>query len=107
MAALSTQEITNAGIVPSYAAAAGGGDTFSNTGNEFLHVKNGGGGSVTVTIASSGKYKGATIADQTVTVANGSEKMIKPYGPEVTSNTAAVAYSGVASVTVAVVAFKP
>lgn len=106
MAALSTQEIVNAAIVPSYGAAAGGGDTFTNTGSEFLHVKNGGGGAITVTITSSGKYQGATIADQTVTIAAGTEKMIKPYTPEVTGTTAAVGYSGTTSVTVAVLAFK-
>lgn len=106
MAALSTQEITNAGIVPSYASAAGGGDTFTNTGAEFLHVKNGGGGNITVTITSSGTYKGAAISNQSVTVNAGTEKMIKPYAPDITSSTAAVGYSGVSSVTIAVLAFK-
>lgn len=105
MAALATQTITTAAITPTYASAAGGGDTFTNDGATFLHVKNGGGGSITVTITSSG-YDGPTpYKDQTVTVSNGSEKMIKPYPPKATGTTTAVGYSGVTSVTVAAIQY--
>lgn len=43
MATLSVQQITEAGLEASYAAAAAGGDTFVNDGSGriFLHVKNG------------------------------------------------------------------
>lgn len=106
MAALSTQDAVTAGLAASYSAVAGGGDTFTNDGNTFLHVKNAGASPCNVTITSSGKYKGATVADQVVAVANGAEKFIKPYAPDITGNTAAVAWSYTTSVTVAVVRFQ-
>jgi hypothetical protein len=49
MAVLSVQRITEAGITPTYAAAAGGGDSFPASGTEMVHVKNGSGAPITVT----------------------------------------------------------
>lgn len=108
MAALTTQVVSVAGIVPTYASAAGGGDTFTNTGNEFLHIKNGSGSPITVTVACTAtKYKGATITNQAVSVTNGSELMVKPFAPDITGVTAAITYSAVTSLTIAVVQFQP
>jgi hypothetical protein len=77
MALLSLQTITAAGITPTYGAATSGGDKVAlAAGNVFLHVKNGGGSTVTVTITTqSSTYKGLTVPDRTVTVAASGEKM--------------------------------
>ena len=110
MAALTTQEVTQAGATLSFASCAGGGDTFVNDGNTFLYVKNGSGGALTVTVAAPGTYRGATITAQAVSVGAGSEKCIKPYPPEITqpaAATTAITYSGVTSLTIAVVKFTP
>ena len=108
MALLATQTISIAGIVPSYSAAAGGGDTFVPSDRTYLHVKNAGVGSITVTIVTPGEAApGVAIADPQVTVANGSEKIIGPFYSGVyqdSTGTASITYSGVTSVTIG--AFK-
>lgn len=115
MAVLTKQRITQLGTVPTYGAAAGGGDSFVNDqadgSRTFLHVKNGGGAPITVTLddPNSVSPAGATAfnADLAVTVANASEKMIGPLGPRFIdgNGNTAIAYSGVTSVTVAVLYF--
>lgn len=103
MALLTTQQITNAGLNPSFAAAAGGGDKIKAEDNVFLVVKNGGGASITVTIttpATSGE--GLAIADPAISVTNGQERWIGPFKDEFrdAAGEVSVAYSGVTSVTV-------
>lgn len=110
MAALSTQEVVAAGTTLSFAACAGGGDTFINDGNTFLYVKNGSGGALTVTIAAPATPHGMTITAQAVSVGAGSEKCIKPYPQQFTQPAAAttnITYSGVTSLTIAAVKFTP
>lgn len=68
MAALTVQNVARSGLAPSYAAAAGGGDTFTNDGAVFLHVKNGGGSSINVTIDSTAPA-GVGLAQSDVVVA--------------------------------------
>jgi hypothetical protein len=53
MAALTVQNIGEAGLEAAYASAGGSGDTIADDGTQrtFLHVKNGGGSDITVTIA--------------------------------------------------------
>lgn len=108
MAALTVQQITTAGIVPTLAAAAGGGDEFANNGKTFLRVKNDGVGSINVTVASqvSNPPPGTAAANIVVAVANGAEKMIGPFNQAAYNDTdgnVQVTYSGVTSVTVAAV----
>ena len=84
MAALTTQEVTQAGTTLAFAAC--------------------------VTIATPGLYRGATITAQAVSVGAGSEKCIKPFPQEITQPGAAttnITYSGVTSLTIAVVKFTP
>lgn len=51
MAVLTVQKLTpSTGITPSFAAAAGGGDSFPASGQEFVVVKNASGGSINVTV---------------------------------------------------------
>jgi hypothetical protein len=108
MAALTVQQILVTGLAPSYASAAGGGDTFVNDGDTFLHVFNGGGGSINVTIAPAGSVNGIGFEDQVVAVAAGANKMIGPFDPAIFNGASgvSVSYSGVTSVTVAAIKLR-
>ena len=105
MAVLAVQRVTAAGTAPTYAAAAAGGDTVdASSGEVCLHVKNGGGAAITVTVADPGKTPAANPGTPTaVTVPAGGDRFI--YVPIGTINPAtglsAVSYSAVTSVTVA------
>lgn len=113
MAALTVQTITDAGIVPAYAAV-NASDTFvdDGSGRTFLHVKNGGGGSINVTVpavktnANIPGVGNLTISNIVVAVANGAEKMIGPFTEAYrdASGNVTAQYSGTTSVTAA--AFK-
>jgi hypothetical protein len=105
LATLATQSITRAGVVPSYAAAAGGGDAFTPTKDTWLHAKNGSGGSITVTIVTARTDAiGNAIADNAIAIAAGAEKLIGPFPAEhyqdSSTGLAAVTYSGVTSLTI-------
>jgi len=108
MAALATQTIVPGGVAPSYAAAAGGGDTFVPDKDTFIHVKNGGGSPITVTVAVPGNERyGVATADVSVSVTNAQERMIGPFPAEIfadpaLSGSAGITYSGVTSVTIGV-----
>lgn len=108
MATLTTQNITTAGILPTYAAATGGGDAMVPGSSSFLHVKNGAGSSITVTLATPAVVDGTlAVADRVVTVGATSEQMIK-VTPELyrdpTTGLAVITYSAVTTVTVAAIA---
>lgn len=106
MALLATQSITRAGLAPAYAAAAGGGDTFTPDRNTFLHIKNASAGAITVTIVTPRTDAlGNAIADNTVSVpATTGDRMIGPFPAEFyadpTTGLANITYSGVTSLTV-------
>lgn len=111
MAELTIQTIANTGVVPTAAAAAGGGDSFANTGREFLLITNGGAGGITLTIVTQNTtflnslLGGLAVADRTVTVGIGETKLVGPFETNVyndTSNLVQMTYSGVTSVTVSV-----
>lgn len=109
MANLSTQRISRAGLGPTYAAATGGGDKFAPGGKTFLHVKNGSGGAQTVTIVTPGSAaENVSIGDVAVSVPAAGERMIGPLPGSLFANPAdsglgAITYSGVTSLTVAIV----
>jgi len=108
MATLTTQVITRAGVIPTYGAAAGGGDAMQVGDDMFLHIKNGGGSSITVTLAipaGASAFPQVAYTSTAVTVANASEKMIGPikaaiYADPVTG-LCTITYTAVTSVTVA------
>jgi len=105
MATLATQSITTAGITPTFAAAAGGGDKCLPGEGTYLHVKNGGGSPVTVTLVTPATVDTLAVADRAVVVANGAEALIAV--PDTlyrnpTGGLADITYSGVTSVTVGV-----
>jgi hypothetical protein len=106
MATLATQQIVPGGVAPTYAAAAGGGDQFVPDKDTFLHVKNGSGGSLNVTVAVPGNERyGVATADLTVAVPAAGERMIGPFpadafGDPALSGNAGITYSGVTSLTI-------
>ena len=108
MATLAKQTITPTGLNPTYTAAAGGGDKVQAGPNVFLHVKNGGGAPITVTIddpTSVGPSGAQSFnPDLSVSVTNAQERMIGPLTDRFTNpadGLVAITYSGVTTVTVA------
>jgi len=110
MAALTLQNIDPAGLTPSYSAVNSQDTVAISTGQRvFLHVKNGGGGSINVTItavktaATVAGVGGVTISDQVVAVGAGSEEMIGPFTEAFmdTDGVVTIDYSGTTSVTAA------
>jgi hypothetical protein len=107
MATLSTQTITRAGLGPTYANAAGGGDKCKPSERTFLHVKNGDASPTTVTVVTPGNYEGQSIEDLAVSVPASGERLIGPISPSLFRNPdddglASITYSGVTSLTIAV-----
>lgn len=110
MSLLTTQEMTVAGLEATYAAATAGGDTVVADGKTFLHVKNGGGAPITVTIpkaansTSKAGYGDIALADISVVVTNAEERMIPiPPASHAPGGIASIAYTAVTSVTVAAI----
>lgn len=110
MATLATQSFNSsaAGKAVSFASAAGGGDKAAPGDDVFLLVRNGGASSIDVTLDATGSAFNATaVADTVVTVAAGEDRLIpvrREYAA-VSDGLAAISYSAVTSVTVAVLAF--
>ena len=104
--ALTTQQVLNSGITPAYSAGdAANGHQFNNDGRQILHVKNGGGSSINVTISTNAKVAGITVPNVVVAVTNAQERMIGPLDPLVFNQAGGLVYvdlSGATSVTLAV-----
>lgn len=106
MATLVTQNISTAGILPTYAAAAAGGDAMVADATSFLHIKNGAGSSMTVTLVTPATVDTLAVADRTVTVGATSEQMIAvpdTLYKDPTTGLASITYSAVTTVTVAAI----
>jgi hypothetical protein len=105
MATLTTQAIALAGLNPTYAAAAGGGDKCEVGDRLFLHVKNGGGSPITVTLTATAVVRGQAVSNVTVSVPASGERMIGPLQSDLLQNATdglcAIGYSSATSVTVA------
>lgn len=105
MAILSTQVVALTGLAPTYGAAAGGGDKSECGERQFVHVKNGGGSPITVTLTTTAAVRGQTVGNVTVSVPASGERMIGPLTADLFAGASdglcAVGYSGVTSVTVA------
>lgn len=79
-AALSVQTIERTGLEPAYVAAEADGNSFINTGREFLHVKNTTTACV-VTVKTARTVDGQAVTDRTVTVPENEDRMIGPFPP--------------------------
>ena len=112
MATLTTQQITPAGVTPTYAAATGGGDKIVPGPTVFLHVKNTSGTSTIVTLDDprSASPAGASQFNPdvavTVPITTG-DKMIGPLSAErfesPSDGLIAVTYSQVTGISVAAI----
>lgn len=106
MAALTTQVLGDTGAALTYAAVTAS-DTadVGNGRNTFLHVKNGGGASTTVTLLVPGTtFFGAATPDNEITIPAADERIIplrKDYADD--TNRATVTFNPTTSVTAAVV----
>lgn len=81
MAAFTTQQITRAGVTPSYSAVSAS-DTFTPGQYTFVHVKNAGASPDTVGInVLQGNPPGLTISNLSISVTNAQERMIGPLPP--------------------------
>jgi hypothetical protein len=107
MAVLSTVTAVRTGVSVAGVAATAGGDTFTNTGAETLHVFNGDASPITVTLTTTATVDGLAVADRAVTVAAGARLAIGPFKRLEYGATVSVAYSAVTSVTVAVLKTTP
>lgn len=106
MAQLTPSLLKSSGTLLSTAAAAGGGDSFANTGYEFLYINNGGGSPINVTFTvQSTKYLQETVSNRVASVTNGTAQLIGPFPPGLFNDSnglVQITYSAVTSVTVAV-----
>lgn len=79
------------------------GNSFVNTGREIIEIANGAGAPITVTFVTTLTYQGYAIADQTVTVTNGTTKICGPFDTalfnDATDNTIGVDYSSGTTIT--------
>lgn len=104
---LTAQPATDAGLTPTYVAAdAANGMTYRLVPHRILHVLNGSGSALTVTINTPGTVNGLAIADRTITVAAGAPAFIAlgsdaPYAQA--DGTCYVDFSSATSITVAVI----
>lgn len=103
MATLAIQTIDNDGLTPAYVSAAGGGDKVVCGQGCYVHVKNGSGGSITVTVVTPETVDGdLAVGDRNVSVAAGAEAKIavgsRYRNPS--DGLAALTYSGVTSLTI-------
>lgn len=105
MATRPTQNIPIGGAAGTYHAASGGGDKVNPAEGTLLHVKNGSGGSLTVTLVTPGTEEGLAIADRTAVIADGAEWFIpmRTLYRDPADGLASITWSGTTSVTFAVV----
>lgn len=108
MAVLTVQQVALAGLTPTYASAASGGDSFPNDGKTILHVKNSDSSSHGCTQASQvATTPGRAPANNTVTVpATTGDKMIGPFDPNIWNDAngyVQITYAAVTGVTVAAI----
>ena len=111
MATLAVQASLLTGITPSYAAAAGGGDEFPNDGKSMLHLKNGSGGTIVVTVDSLVACNQGSDHDSVTSIAAGAEAMVGPFDVtrfnDPATSRAAITYDGVTSLTLGVFKIAP
>ena len=106
MATLTIKQAALTGTDPAYEAANAGGDEFTVGAKTYLHVKNGGGGSITVTVDSKVNCDQGSDHNSVTSVPAGGERIIGPFEDvqrwgDASSKRAAITYSGVTSVTIA------
>jgi len=107
--ALTVQSMVNTGLEATYAACNADGNYFTNNGETFLHVINGSGGDITVTVDSPTECSQGETHDIAVVVTAGEERMIGPLNQSRFNDDdgrAQVTYSGVTSLTAAAIKLR-
>jgi hypothetical protein len=102
---------STSGNALAYQAAAGGGDTYTNSGKERVHVRNGGGSPITATLVRTAACNqgvvhaggGVQASDQFV-IGAGSDKVLPAVDPNIYGGVVGITYTGVTTVTVGVIA---
>lgn len=108
MAVLTVQQSSLAGLTPTYAAAAAGGDSFPNDGKVVLHVKNVNAAARTVTVTSQKtSTPGLAPANNAVVVPlTVGDKIIGPFDQNIwndANGSVQITYSAVTDVTIAAI----
>ncbi|MDQ3760973.1 MAG: hypothetical protein M3460_04540 [Actinomycetota bacterium] len=105
MATRATETVDTDGLTATYHAASGGGDKVTPGAGVAIHVKNGSGGSINVTLATPGTVDALAIADRVVAVGAGAEGFIAV--PELyrnpTDGLADITWSATTTITFAVI----
>lgn len=106
MAALATQSIRRSGLTPSYAAAAGGGDTCTPSADTFIHIKTAGTGTTVTITPTAIPGQDLVITPLAVVLGATAEKMIGPLRADLfgspTTGQVAITYTSVTTVTIGV-----
>lgn len=104
MAVLTTTQIARTGPTTlTLVAAAAGGDSFANTGAEFVEINNGSGASITVSATQVAVVDGGTPGTKAVVVPAGARVAFGPFPPSIYNDTLSrvnLTYSGVTTLTV-------
>jgi hypothetical protein len=109
VATLSVQEIDQDGLEATFAAVAGGGDQFLNSGKEFIEIVNDDASDKTLTIVSQITISGLAVSDQTVVVTAGERRHVGPFATGTFNDSSGyvqLTYSAATSVTIAVLRVK-
>ena len=109
--AITPQKGTAVGSTVTFEAANVDGNSFLPARGRALHVRNGSGSSITVTVPTPATSDGLAVGDRTISVAAGAVGVFAPgaaslaglYGQSATDSTIHVNYSAVTTVTVAVI----
>lgn len=78
--AMAKQAPNTNGVVPTYNVAVAA-NSIQNNGRTLLHVKNGSGASINVTLVATATQDGVAMPNKVIAVAAGAEKMIGPIPP--------------------------
>jgi hypothetical protein len=110
LATYAPEIIDRDGLAATYHAAAGGGDKFNPGRDVFVHIKNGGGGSITATFTTSAVVEELSVADAAVTVPAGAERLAGPFPAHLfeddVDGLVHVGWSGTTTVTFAVLSTR-
>lgn len=86
--------VSRVGLADTLAAIDSAGNTFTNTGVEWVEVFNGGGSTTTVSAAYSATTDGQTIPPKSITIAAGARKKFGPFPPGLFGTPVSLSYSG-------------
>ena len=78
-AIIAGQKIISAGLNPTFAAAAAGGDSFSNSGNEYVHFKQAAGNTTNVTFVAQGLCSHGFTHNVIINIPASGERKIGPF----------------------------